>query len=245
MAKDAVDAERAVSIAQAMAPGTTVINAMRISQPQQVMLKVRYLEVNRNAAREIGVNWYASNSDGTRGINTGLGGPTAVGKVPAIGDSPIVQAARTFASGTTAAPFAVAVTNVLSKGMNLDAMITALEQRGLVRLLAEPNLVALSGDKASFLAGGEIPVPSVQPSGGAPLIAIEYKRFGVELAFEPTVVADGVINLHIQPSVSQLDYTNAVEGRGFRIPALSKRETKTTIELRGGQSSAISGPPAE
>jgi pilus assembly protein CpaC len=241
VAKDAVDAERAVSIAQAMAPGTTVINAMRISQPQQVMLKVRYLEVNRNAAREIGVNWYASNPAGTRGINTGLGGPTAVGKVPAIGDLPIFEAARTFASGTTAAPFAVAVTNVLSKDMNLDAMITALEQRGLVRLLAEPNLVALSGDKASFLAGGEIPVPTVQPSGGAPLIAIEYKRFGVELAFEPTVVAGGVINLHIQPSVSQLDYTNAVEVQGFRIPALSKRETKTTIELRGGQSFAISG----
>jgi pilus assembly protein CpaC len=117
-------------------------------------------------------------------------------------------------------------------------MISALEQKGLVRLLAEPNLVALSGDKASFLAGGEIPVPVVQPDGA---IAVEYKRFGVELMFQPTVLSAGLINLKIEPSVSQLDYTNAIEVQGFRIPALSKRETRTVIELRDGQSFAISG----
>jgi pilus assembly protein CpaC len=233
-AKDAVDAERAVAIAKAMAPGDPVINAMKISQPQQVMLKIRYLEVNRNAAREIGVNLYGAS--GNRGFNTGMGGPTAVG--PGLGSLPIFQAARTFASGTTAQPFGVAIASLLGQGFSLDAMISALEQKGLVRLLAEPNLVALSGDKASFLAGGEIPVPVVQPDGG---IAVEYKRFGVELMFQPTVLSAGLINLKIEPSVSQLDYTNAVEVQGFRIPALSKRETRTVIELRDGQSFAISG----
>lgn len=240
-ARDASDAERAVSIAKAMAPGTTVINAMRIGQPQQVMLKVRYLEANRNAAREIGVNWFGTNEAGNRGVNTGLFGLPNQAR-PSLNDLSVFEAARTFASGATVEPFSIAIASVLNGGVNLDVMISALEKRGLVRLLAEPNLVALSGDPASFLAGGEIPVPVVQPgSGSVPIISIEYKPFGVQLAFEPTVLSDGIINLRIAPVVSQLDYTNAIEVQGFRIPALSKRETKTTVELRSGQSFAISG----
>lgn len=237
-ARDAPDAERAVSIAQAMAPGTSVINAMRIGQPQQVMLKVRYLEASRNAAREIGVNWFGSNDAGTRGINTGLGGPTSASR--GIGNLPIFEAAGTLASGGE--PFSIAIANLLNNGVNLDVMITALEQKGLVRLLAEPNLVALSGDSARFHAGGEVPVPVATPTGsGSVSVTIEYRKFGVELAFEPTVLHDSIINLQLAPSVSQLDYTNAVILEGFRIPALTKRETKTTVELRSGQSFAISG----
>ena len=238
-AKDASDAERAVTIARAMAPGTSVINAMKIGQSQQVMLKVRYLEVNRNAAREIGVNWYGGNANGDRGVNTGVGGPTQAG--PGVGGIPLFKSLSTFASGGTSEPFSLAVANILNQGVSLDVMISALEKKGLVRLLAEPNLVALSGDTASFLAGGEIPVPSVQPSGGVPLITVEYKPFGVQLSFQPTVLSGGIINLKIAPTVSQLDYTNAVLVQGYQIPALSKRETRTTIELRDGQSFAISG----
>ena len=239
-AKDAVDAERAVSIAKAMAPTAAVINAMKISQPQQVMLKVRYLEVNRKAAREIGVNWYGANQRGDRGINTGVGGQEAPGVNPL--NLPLFDAARTFASGGTTEPFSVAVANILNNGVTLDVMISALEKKGLVRLLAEPNLVALSGDKASFFAGGEIPVPMIQPSGSTvPLITIEYKPFGVQLLFEPTVLSAGLINLRIAPKVSELDFANAVVVQGLQIPALSTRETKTTVELRGGQSFAISG----
>jgi pilus assembly protein CpaC len=238
-ARDAAEAERAFSIAKAMAPGSTVINAMRIAQPQQVMLKVRYLEASRNAAREIGINWFGSNGERTRGVNTGLGGPTTV--APGPGGLPIFAAAGTFA-GSATQPFSVAIANLLNNGVNLDVMITALEQRGLVRLLAEPNLVALSGDSARFHAGGEIPVPVATPTGtGSLSVTIEYRRFGVELAFQPTVLQDDVINLQLSPSVSQLDYTNAVLLEGFRIPALVKRDTKTTIELRSGQSFAISG----
>ncbi len=240
LAKDAADADRAVTIAKAIARGTSVINAMKVSQPQQIMLKVRYLEVNRNAAREIGVNWYGGNRSGTNGVNSGLGFPSQAGRGTA--GLPIFEAARTFASGATGEPFSIAIASLLSQGYSLDVMISALEKRGLVRLLAEPNLVALSGDSASFHAGGEVPVFVVQPSGGnVPLITVEYKPFGVRLLFEPTVLNDGIINLRIAPEVSQLDYTNAVEVQGFRIPALSKRETKTTIELRNGQSFAISG----
>ncbi len=235
-AKDAVAGERAVAIAKAMAPKMSVINAMKISQPQQVMLKVRYLEANRNAARELGVNMYGSNSSGSRGFNTGLGRPTQAG--PGVGGLPLFEAARTFASGGTSEPFSIAIASLLNGGVKLDVLVSALEKKGLVRLLAEPNLVALSGDKASFLAGGEIPVPVVQPLGG---ISVEYKPFGVQLDFEPTVMNAGIINLRIAPVVSQLDYTNAIEVQGFRIPALSKRETRTTIELRSGQSFAISG----
>ena len=121
-------------------------------------------------------------------------------------------------------------------------IISALESRGVARRLAEPDLVALSGDTASFLAGGEIPVPVVQPSSGTtPTITVDYKPFGVNLSFVPTVLAGSVINLKLTPSVSQLDYTNAIRNQGFVIPALTKREAKTTIELRDGQSFAIAG----
>ena len=120
-------------------------------------------------------------------------------------------------------------------------MINALEAKGLVRRLAEPDLVALSGDTASFLAGGEFPVPVAQPAGGGVAVTVEYKRFGVQLTFMPTVLAKGLINLRLTPTVSEIDFTNAVVENGFRIPSLVTREARTTIELRDGQSFAIAG----
>jgi pilus assembly protein CpaC len=120
-------------------------------------------------------------------------------------------------------------------------MVSALESKGLVRKLAEPNLVALSGDTASFLAGGEFPVPVVQPGSGTNSISVQFKRFGVELTFMPTVLAHGIINLRLTPSVSELDFTQGVQISGFQIPSLTKREARTTVELRDGQSFAIAG----
>ncbi len=238
-AMSAPDAERAFAIAQAMVPGdsgVTVINAMKVAPSQQVMLKVRFLEVDRSAAREIGVNWFGAN--GSKGFNTGLGSPshsTAAGL-------PLFKAARTFASGTTADPFGVAIANLAGNGTTLDVMLTALEKKGLLRSLAEPDLVALSGETASFTAGGRVPVPTVQASSsGTPLITTEYQKYGVTLNFVPTVLSNGIINLRMGPSVSALDYTNAVVNQGYRIPALTVRETNTTVELRDGQSFAISG----
>lgn len=244
-ARDAVVADRALTIAKAVTPNTPVINAMRVTTSQQVMLRVRFLEASRDAGRDLGVNWFAANGSRTRGFNTGLGAPTQVGQNPTAtpGGLPLFQTAATFAGSTTGAPFGVALANLVNnKNVSLDVLITALETKGLVRRLAEPDLVALSGDTASFLAGGELPVPIVQPSSGStPLITVEYKPFGVQLTFIPTVLANGIINLRLTPSVSELDFTNAVTVSGFLIPALTKREARTTIELRDGQSFAIAG----
>lgn len=159
-ARDAVAADRAVQIAKSTTPNSPVINAMRIAASQQVMLKVRFLEVTRSAERNLGVNWFASNASGTRGFNTGLGAVTQAGRSDAGGGIPVFSTLTTFAGGTTGAPFGVALANLVNNGTNsIDVLITALEDKGVVRRLAEPDLVALSGDTASFLAGGEVPVP--------------------------------------------------------------------------------------
>jgi pilus assembly protein CpaC len=141
------------------------------------------------------------------------------------------------------APFAVALANLASKGATLDVLLTALEQKGLVRQLAEPDLIALSGDTASFLAGGEYPVPAVQPGGAGtvPVITVQYYPFGVQLAFTPTVLDNGIINLRLAPSVSELNFATTVTISGFNIPSINKREARTTVELRDGQSFSIAG----
>jgi pilus assembly protein CpaC len=240
-AKNAVDAEQAAAIAKAAAPDSPLINLIKIASPQQVLLKVRFVEATRDAERDLGVNWFAANGKGTAGINTGIGGLTQAGPNAALGGLPLFQSAGTLA-GSNAAPFAVALASLASKGGNIDAVISALETKGLARRLAEPDLVALSGDTASFLAGGEVPIPIVQPSSGSmPTITVDYKPFGVQLTFMPTVLNGGAINLRLTPSVSELDYTNAIVNQGFTIPAMTKREARTTIELRDGQSFAIAG----
>lgn len=243
--RDAVVADRAVSIAKATTPNVAVINAMSVASSQQVMLSVRFIEASRDAGRQLGVSMLAANSNGSRGVNTGLGVPTQVGQSPNAtpGGLPLFQTAGALAGGTTASPFGVALANIINNNTaSIDVLISALETKGIVRRLAEPDLVALSGDTASFLAGGEIPVPVVQPSSGSsPLITVEYKPFGVQLTFVPTVLANGMINLRMTPSVSELDFTNAVTVSGFLIPAMTKREARTTIELRDGQSFAIAG----
>lgn len=244
-ARDAAAADRAVSIAKSMVTELQVINTMRVAPSQQVLLKVRFLEASREASRELGVNWYLANHKGTRGVNTGLGAPSQAGQSPSPtpGAIPLFQATGTFVgAGTPAAPFGVVLANLVNKGVSIDALITALETKGVVRRLAEPDVVALSGDTASFLAGGEIPVPIAQAATvGAPLVTVEYKPFGVQLTFVPTVLGDGIINLRMAPSVSELDFTNGVQVSGFTMPALTKREARTTIELRDGQSFAIAG----
>jgi pilus assembly protein CpaC len=288
-ASDAVAAERAVSVATAWvvtgAIGTSgagggatgpgivrVVNAMTIASPQQVMLKVRFLEVSRDAGRELGVNWAAINGSGTRGVTLGQGGLTT--QPPNLGSSAqsqttttttggttttsttttcppsgtcapagsgIFQALGTFA-GATGSPFGVILAEIVNKGVQIDTLVTALETKGLLQRLAEPNLVALSGDTASFLAGGSIPVPSVQSSSGTtPVITTQYQPYGVQLNFRPTVLNNGIINLSISPTVSELDYTNAVTIAGTTIPGLTQRSATTTVELRDGQSFAIAG----
>jgi pilus assembly protein CpaC len=256
-------ADQAVNLAKSWSPNGAVINAMNIASPQQVMLKVRFLEVDRNAGRELGINWYGINGSGTRGVSTGLGGLTT--QPPALGGSVspsttttsasclpsgtcapsgsgIFQAAGTLVGSSVGAPFGTILAEIVNNGVQIDSLITALETKGLVRTLAAPDLVALSGDTASFQAGGQIPVPIAVTSGiGIATPTIEFKDFGVLLRFRPTVLTSGVINLSINPEVSALDFTNAVSISGTTIPALTRRTATTTIELRDGQSFAIAG----
>ena len=265
VAGNAVAAERAVQVAKSLvAEGGTIVNAMSVAPAQQVMLKVRFLEVERTASRELGVNWFGANNGGNRGFATGLGGVTQPGGRPAVtgvdaSGNPVpapgspagsgaiglpifTQAAGTLLSGAT--PFGVAVANLASKGATLDVVLTALETKGLVRRLAEPDLIALSGYTASFLAGGEYPVPVCQAAatiGGACAVTIQYQPFGVQLSFNPTVLENGIINLRLAPSVSELNFAQAVTINGFNIPSINKREARTTVELRDGQSFSIAG----
>jgi pilus assembly protein CpaC len=233
-ARDAVAADRAVALAKALSPNTAVVNAMTVAPSQQVMLKVRFLEATREAQRSLGVNWFVGS--GQSGGTTGTGSVTP----GTSGGIPVFQTVSTLANGGS--PFGVLLANLVNSGTKVDVLVSALETKGMVRQLAEPDLVALSGDKASFLAGGEFPVPIIgATSSGFTTPSIQYKSFGVELDFEPTVLANGVINLRLVPSVSELDFTNAVTISGTTIPALTKREARTTIELRDGQSFAIAG----
>jgi pilus assembly protein CpaC len=213
------------------------------------MLKVRFLEVARSAGRELGVNTFVSNPSGTRGVNTGLGGLTSLtpqtcapsGACPPAGNS-IFQTVGTLVGASVGQPFGTILAQIVNNGTKIDALVTALENKGLLQRLAEPNLIALSGQTASFQAGGQIPVPIAVTSGiGVATPTIEYKDFGVLLRFRPTVLSNGIINLSINPEVSELDFSNAVTISGTTIPALTRRTATTTVELRDGQSFAIAG----
>ncbi len=230
-AEDAQTLDRAYSIANTLVPNG-VVNAARVTSPQQVMLQVRILEVARTAGRDLGIRWgYQGN---TNGVTIGrIGNPVIVG-------NRIDLAAVAPISG--AAPIANALKSIAGNGWNLDVLISAMEEQGLVRRLAEPNLIAMSGETADFLAGGEFPVPvSSTTTGGFPTVTIQYKEFGVSLSFTPTVLAGGVINLRVKPEVSDLDYNLTVQTAGVTVPGIVKRRANTTLELRDGQSFAIAG----
>jgi pilus assembly protein CpaC len=221
---DAVALDRVVSIAREFArvagqdePGR-VINALTVASPQQVMLEVRMIEATRSLGRDLGVNWSVA-ADGFR-FSTLPGATLVSGGVP----------------------FGTIIADFLAGGARVDVLIQALEEKGIARRLAEPNLIALSGQPASFHAGGEFPVPVVQETTltdeSAQFVrSVTFKPFGVRLNFTPTVLAGGVINLLIEPEVSEPDFANAVSG----IPSLSTRRARTTVELRDGQSLAMAG----
>lgn len=217
---DAPTLERAVSIAEQFAP-KAVVNSIAVTTSQQVMLEVRFIETSRNAARDLGINFDTLSKSGRFQAITNFPGAIGLGAFPA-----------------NRVPFGAMVANLLSNGATADMVVQALEERGLARRLAEPNLIALSGDTASFLAGGEFPFPVGRDNDQ---ITIEFKKFGVGLAFTPTVLADGLINLKIEPEVSEIDPRNTLRVNDTEIPSLITRRTKTTVELRDGQSFAIAG----
>ena len=236
----AVAANRAVQVATTYAGSPDkVVNMLSVGASQQVMLEVRFSEVNRSAAKQIGLNhsFTGSKTYGSIGnlapdsaVSTGANG------VPTIHIDGLSDA---FGVGTWAYKIG---------SLNLFSALDALEKKGLVKTLAEPTLVALSGETASFLAGGEFPIPVVQGSGGTGGtgggnngITVEFKPFGVSLGFTPTVLSDGIISLSVEPEVSSIDPSASVTISGLVIPGLTTRRAKTVVELRDGQSFAIAG----
>ncbi len=231
---DAPTLSRVTDFAKQISPAE-ITNALEVAAPQQVKLDVRFVEVSRDAARGLGFNWIIQ---GDRIV--GVTGNNVTGTVDGSGEDLIsdllVDAAGQIAGN--AVPFGSAVGRLLDGGVKVDAFIRALEERGLARRLAEPNLSALSGDTASFLAGGEFPFPVAADDDE---VTVEFKKFGVGLAFTPTVLANGQINLKVEPEVSELDPTNFVKIKDVEIPSLVVRRAQTTVELRDGQSFMIAG----
>lgn len=232
--------DRAKQIAETYAPGK-VVNMMAVGSSQQVLLEVRFSEMTRTAAKQIGVNSaFISDSGkflggtGNTAVNTSLLTDTA--------GRPIVDIGGILSTfGIVAGSFDIGK-------LNITGVLDALERKGVVNTLAEPNLVALSGETASFLAGGEFPIPVVQNNGGGTgtgggtgSITVEFKPFGVSLGFTPTVLEDGLINLVVAPEVSSIDPSASVVINGLTIPGLQTRRAKTSLELRDGQSFAIAG----
>lgn len=239
VAPDATSVDRAMQVAP-----TGTVNLTRVKSPQQVMLKVRFVEVNRNAGRDLGARFeYGSRNTN---LNVGAFGPSSQissrSTATGVSMSGLVGTAVNAAT-TGGVPFATLVQGFGGTGNQLDLFISALETRGQLRRLAEPNLIAMSGDRAEFLAGGEIPIPIANQSfNGSPQITVSYKEFGVKLAFTPTVLANGNIHLQLEPEVSDIDPSLSVAvGGGVSVPGLTKRRAKTNVELRDGQSFAIAG----
>lgn len=206
----AAAAEMALQLAERHVPGG-VANGLSVGQSQQVMLEVRFLEASRSAIREIGFG----NSIDANDFQSSTEGGTVSG-----------LAAKTVALFTNVG------------GENVDLQIRALEEKGVIRTLAEPNLVALSGDTASFLAGGEFPIPVASKDNE---ITIEFKKFGVSLDFTPTVLGEGLVNLRVRPEVSSIDRANGIRTESIEIPGISVRRADTTVELHDGQAFAVAG----
>ena len=210
--KDLISAARSVTIAGTLGK---VVDLLYVATPPvqaQVLLKVRFLNVERSASYQLGVNLLSSTGQ--------LTGSTLTGQFT-LGD----------------------VVNLLlfRKDFNLSATLTALETNNLVEILAEPNLLAIDGQPASFVAGGEFPYPTVQGGGVAGAVTIAFREFGVKLKFLPTITPRGSIRLHVLPEVSSLDFANGLEFQGFNVPALVTRRVETEVELESGQSFAIAG----
>ncbi len=218
--------KQVLDLADTYNPGK-VVNMMTVQGTQQVMLSVRFVEMERTVAKDLRLNVQQT--------------PTTTGPQVTVtsGDSLnfVAQSAmNTF--GTASLLWSVA-------GGNLSVLFDALETKGLIKTLAEPTLVAMSGDTANFLAGGEFPIPVAQSASGItgvlPTITIEYKQFGISLAFTPTILQDGLINMVVNPEVSSIDSTTSVQLGDISIPGIKVRRAHTTVELRDGESFTVAG----
>ena len=228
-------------------PGTTpqVINLIQVVGNVQVQLEVRFAEVSRTALRQMGVNLWARTAGGNA-VTGGLLGPnTTVGNgvAPDLGTSDLANQLQLpgglpVITSPIQGAFSLLFASAANGDFPLSATVSLLSSRGFAKTLAEPTLVALSGQEATFLAGGEFPIPIPQALG---VISVEYKKFGVQLHFTPFVLADDTIQLKLQAIVSDIDFSVGLRLANATVPGLLQRESSTTIRLRDGQSFAIAG----
>jgi pilus assembly protein CpaC len=228
-------AKRAGELASAYSP--KVINVLTFGPvgAQEVLLQVKFAEVDRSALSQMGANFISTGAANTVGSTT-------TGQFGGVGTQSISQ---TVGQG---GPFtaSTSLSNVLNlflfrPDIHFGAVIEALETKNLLQILSEPNLIAVNGKEASFLAGGQFPFPIVQPGAGFTAVTISFKEFGVKLVFTPVIMPNGNIHLKVAPEVSTLDFTNALTISGFTVPALSTRKAETEFELQDGQSFVIAG----
>ncbi len=227
--------KRAAELASAYSP--KVVNVLTFGPvgAQEVLLQVKFAEVDRTALTQLGVNFISTGAGNTIGtITTGQFG----------GFGPQQLGQNNGGGGTTTS--SETINNVLNlflfrPDINFGAVIQALQTKNLLQILAEPNLIAVNGKEASFLAGGQFPFPIVQPGAGFTAVTISFKEFGVRLQFTPVITPNGYIHLKVAPEVSTLDFANALTISGFTVPALSTRRAETEFELQDGQSFVIAG----
>jgi pilus assembly protein CpaC len=218
-------AERAFLLAESLADGATVVDHISLPDRPQVLLQVRFAEVNRNALQNLGVNILRLSPDGPLTddegfVNTG-----------GIRGSLVEGADQAFSDQVNFYLF--------QRSSNVGALINALRGQGVFRSLAEPNLLTVPGETATFLAGGEFPFPVLQ--GASQAVTIQFREFGIRLAFTPTITNSGAIRLQVAPEVSSLDFGNGLQISGFLVPALLSRKAETVVELEEGQTFAIAG----
>jgi pilus assembly protein CpaC len=230
---DVMSSNRAMAIAATLGKPVNLLHVNVPPGEQQILLKVKFADVDRTVSQNLGFNLFSTGATNT------IGGVTTQQFSP-----PSVTWAQNNAGTTAQAAISNALNVLLYRpDLNLGATIAALEAHNVLEILAEPNVLAINGKEASFLAGGEFPYPTVQGGsiGGALAITIQFKEFGIKLKFTPTVTPRGTIRLLVAPEVSSLDYSNGLTYQGFSIPALSTRRVQTEIELESGQSFAIAG----
>lgn len=233
--------KRAGMIAEAYSKNVVNVLTFGPVGAQEVLLEVKFAEVDRSVITQLGINIFMP----------GLGNTIAASQTGQFGSVQIVRPpASTSTSNGVSTTTTVAPTTTINDFLNLfiartdiniGAVIKALQQQNLLQILAEPNLIAVNGKEASFLAGGEFPFPIVQPGAGFTAVTISFKEFGVQLKFTPVIMPNGNIHLKVAPSVSALDFANALTISGFTVPALSTRKAETEFELQDGQSFVIAG----
>ena len=232
------EAKEATEIAGAYAGTSKVLDYLQISGGQQVMLEVKFAEVARSALQQLGFNAAYADGVSSAAMNLGQIAPFAPG-IPTIGG---VGTLGTGSLLTTSSPAVTLFGGGQVGSTQIQGFLNALHQQNLSRILADPNLVTVSGQEASFLAGGKFPVPVPQTSSGtATSITVDYQEFGVRLNFTPVILGDGRIRMKVAPEVSDLDFANGISNQGFKIPLINSRRVQTTVELTDGQTLAIAG----